>query len=136
MADKFNKVTRSRIMAAIKSVNTSPELMLFRELKKRQINFQRHYKKVVGSPDVAIPSKKIAIFVDGDFWHGFRYPSWKGRLKSSFWRKKIERNRRRDRLHYHKMINMGWRVKRVWEHQLKNDFKGTINKVIFFLDQQ
>lgn len=135
MADKFSKAMRSKIMSAIRSANTSPELIVFKELKKMKIHFQRHYKKVIGSPDIACPSRKIAIFIEGDFWHGFRYPAWKRRLKASFWRKKIERNRKRDRLYHVKLRRMGWKVLRIWEHQLKNDFGGTIDKVIFFLDQ-
>ena len=136
MADKFNKETRSKIMAAIRSINTSPERTVFRDLRKRGTYFQRHYKRVLGTPDIAIPSRKIAVFIDGDFWHGFRYPAWKGRLKNSFWRKKIERNRKRDKLYHGKLRKMGWKVLRVWEHQLKNDFGKTIDKINFFLDQQ
>ena len=136
MADKFNKETRSKIMAAIRSTNTSPERAVFTELRKQNVYFQRHYRKVLGTPDIAVPSRKLAVFIDGDFWHGFRYPAWKGRLKNSFWRKKIERNRKRDRLYHGKLRKMGWKVLRVWEHQLKNDFTETIDKIIFFLDQQ
>lgn len=136
MADKFDKATRSKIMSAIRSANTSPELKVFRELKRRGIYFQRHYKKVIGSLDLAIPSQKIAIFIEGDFWHGFRYPLWKSRLKSAFWKKKIERNRQRDKLYHRKMRQMGWKVMRIWEHQLKNDFEGTVKRIILLLDQQ
>lgn len=136
MADKFNKETRSRIMAAIRSTNTSPERLVFKELRKRGIYFQRHYKKALGTPDIAIPSRKIAVFIDGDFWHGFRYPIWKKRLKNRFWEKKIERNRERDKLYHGKLRKMGWRVLRVWEHQLKSDFGKIVNGICFFLDQQ
>lgn len=132
--DKFDKATRSRIMSSIRSEDTLPEKMVFRELRKRGIHFQRHHKKTLGSPDIALPSKKIAIFIDGDFWHGFRYPAWKKRLKSKFWRDKIERNRRRDKLYHQRLRNQGWKVKRIWEHQLKKDFPGTIKKIIFFMD--
>ena len=131
--DKFDKATRSRIMSAIRSKNTSPELRTFRELRKRKIYFQRHYKRALGSPDIAIPIRKRAIFIEGDFWHGFRYPLWKSRLRSDFWRKKIERNRERDALYHRKLRTSGWRVMRVWEHQLVNDFDNTINKIISFL---
>ncbi len=136
MADKFNKETRSKIMAAIRSINTSPERLVFSDLRKRGVYFQRHYKKALGTPDIAMPSRKVAVFIDGDFWHGFRYPAWKGRLKNSFWRRKIERNRNRDKLYHGKLRRMGWKVLRVWEHQLKNDFRETVDKIIFLLDQQ
>lgn len=131
--DKFDKETRSRIMSAIRSENTSPEKAVFKELCKRKIYFQRHYKLILGSPDLALPSSKKAVFIDGDFWHGYRYPSWKNRLRSNFWRKKIERNRARDKEYHQKLRKMGWEVLRVWEHQIKNDFDGTIMEVVDFL---
>ena len=67
-------------MSKIRSKNTKAELIVFRELRKRKIHFQKHYKKVVGSPDIAIPRKKIAIFIDGDFWHGRNFQRDKNRL--------------------------------------------------------
>ena len=131
--DKFDKETRSRIMSAIRSKNTSPEKIIFRELRKRKIYFQKHYNKVLGSPDIALPAARRAVFIDGDFWHGFRYPSWKKRLKSKFWRDKIERNRARDKECHRKLRRMGWKVLRVWEHQINIDFKNTVDKVVNFL---
>jgi len=131
--DKFDKATRSRIMSAIRSKNTSPELKTFRELRKQKIYFQRHYKRILGSPDIAIPSKKKAVFIDGDFWHGYRYPLWKKRLKNKFWTNKIERNRRRDKLYHGKLRRMGWRTMRVWEHQLDKSFDVTLTKIVSFL---
>lgn len=131
--DKFDKETRSRIMSAIRSKNTTPELRTFKELRKKGVYFQKHYKKVVGTPDIALPSKKRAVFIDGDFWHGFRYPLWKSRLNSEFWRNKIERNRKRDQVYHRKLRNMGWQVMRVWEHQLDKTFDKTIDKIVRFL---
>ena len=132
--DKFDKTTRSRIMSAIRSKNTSPEIKTFRELNKRKIYFQRHYKRILGSPDIAIPSKRKAVFIDGDFWHGFRYPLWKKRLSSKFWTNKIERNRGRDKTYHQKLRRMGWQVMRVWEHQLDKDFEKATNRIIEFLE--
>jgi DNA mismatch endonuclease (patch repair protein) len=119
MPDKFSKEVRSAIMSRIRSKNTGIEMLVFRELRRRGIRFQKHYRRVVGTPDVAVPKRKIAVFVDGDFWHGFRYPAWKRKLSSKFWTAKIERNRRRDRRNFAKLRREGWRVMRVWEHQLK-----------------
>ena len=130
---KIDKSTRSRIMSAIKSKNTSPELKIFQELRKRKIRFLRHYAKLLGSPDIAIPKQKKVLFIDGDFWHGFRYPLWERRLKNEFWHKKIERNRKRDKICHRRLRYMGWQVMRVWEHQINNDFEKTINKISLFL---
>lgn len=126
MADRFPKKVRSKIMSKIRSEGTSIEKMVFRELRKRNIYFQKHYKNALGTPDIALPSKKVAIFIDGDFWHGFRYPLWKKRLNSKFWTDKIERNRARDKRYHAKLRRDGWKVKRIWEHQLQNDFDGAI----------
>ena len=129
MADKFTKEKRSRIMAAIRPKNTKQEILVFKELRKRKIYFQRHYSKITGTPDIALPSKKIAVFIDGDFWHGYRFPLWQKRLRSKFWVKKIERNRSRDRKTFAKLRFKGWRVLRVWEHELKTDFLATFEKI-------
>ena len=131
--DNVDKATRSRIMSAIKSKNTFPERKVFLELKRRKIYFQKHYKRIVGSPDIAVPSKKKAIFIDGDFWHGFRYPLWKKRLKSKFRRNKIEQNRKRDKTCHRKLRYAGWGVMRVWEHQLNKTPDKTIDKIAVFL---
>jgi len=135
MADKFSKDVRSHIMAAIRQKNTKPELKVFKELRKRRVYFQKHYKKVVGTPDIALPRKKIAIFIDGDFWHGFRYPLWKSRLPSKFWKNKIERNRLRDKETFSILRTKGWKTLRVWEHQVNNDFDKTMQKITNLLKQ-
>ena len=93
------------------------------------IYFQKHHKRTLGSPDICIPSKKIAIFIDGDFWHGYRYKTWKDRLGSDFWRQKIERNMARDKRTFRKLRKEGWTVMRVWEHALQKDTKKTISNI-------
>jgi DNA mismatch endonuclease (patch repair protein) len=120
-------------MSAIRSKNTSPELKVFRELRKQKIHFKRHYKKALGTPDIAVPSQKKAIFIDGDFWHGFRYPIWKKRLNTDFWRNKIERNRERDMVYHRRLRRMGWKVIRVWEHQLDKNFNRALDRIVLFL---
>lgn len=133
MTDKFPKEVRSRIMASIKQKNTKIEIIVFRELRRKGIYFQKHYKKVPGTPDIALPRKKIAIFIDGDFWHGYRYPAWKKRLTSGYWTKKIERNRERDRKTFSYLRRKGWKVLRVWEHELSKNFENAISKIVAFL---
>lgn len=133
MVDICSKEARSRIMAAIRSKNTRPEIMIFKELRKRGVHFQRHYKRVAGVPDVAIPSLKKAVFINGDFWHGYRFPQWKHKLNGKYWIKKIERNRNRDKQHHQKLRREGWKVMLVWEHQLEKNSKKTISKIINFL---
>ncbi|MFA4954463.1 MAG: very short patch repair endonuclease [Patescibacteria group bacterium] len=130
MTDRITTEQRSALMSKIKGKNTGLELSIFRELRRRNVYFKRHYSKVPGSPDLALPTKKIAIFIDGDFWHGFRYPAWRHNLSTDFWREKIERNRRRDKRNFRKLKRMGWRVLRVWEHQILKDFNGSVLRIV------
>lgn len=136
MADIFSKEKRNEVMSKIRSKNTSIETLVFRELRKRGIYFQKHYKGALGTPDIALPRKKVAIFIDGDFWHGYRYPAWKGRL-GTFWHNKIERNRRRDKKYHAILRRKGWHVVRIWEHQLKASTRDrTIQKLIGLLSRR
>jgi len=129
MADCFTKEKRSEIMSNIRSKNTKAELLVFRELRRRGIYFQKHYKKVKGIPDIALPRKKRAVFIDGDFWHGYRYNKGKSRLPKKYWRAKIEGNMDRDRKDRAKLKREGWRVLRVWEHEIEKNFDETISKI-------
>lgn len=128
--DTVDRATRSRIMASVKGKNTGIELTVFRELAKRGLKFRRHYKPVAGTPDIAFPKLKVAIFIDGDFWHGYRYPVWRRKIKSRFWRDKIETNRTRDRKNFAKLRRDGWKVMRIWEHELKRDPTRVISKLM------
>ena len=80
-----------------------------------------------------MPRRKIAVFIDGDFWHGYRYPQWSQKLPSAFWREKIERNRARDRRNFAKLRRHGWRVLRVWEHKLMKSPDQTLRQIKKFI---
>lgn len=119
-------------MAKIRSKNTKVERLVFRELRKGKIYFYKHYE-TVGSPDVSLPKKKKAVFIDGDFWHGYRFSELKKRLPKRYWLSKIERNIQRDRENRAKLKRLGWKVLRVWEHEIKKDPNKAVEKIIFFL---
>lgn len=70
MADIFSSEKRREVMSRIRGKNTKAELIVFRYLRKEGVYFQKHYKRAPGSPDIALPRKKRAVFIDGDFWHG------------------------------------------------------------------
>jgi DNA mismatch endonuclease (patch repair protein) len=122
-------------MASIKQKNTTPELTVFRALRKKKIYFNKHNRNVTGTPDVSVPKKKIAVFIDGDFWHGYRFGQWRSRLNSDFWVSKIERNMARDKRTFRKLRRSGWKVLRVWEHQLIKQPETTLEKITTFLRQ-
>ncbi|MDD4902326.1 MAG: very short patch repair endonuclease [Patescibacteria group bacterium] len=134
MADVFSKEKRSEIMSKIRSKNTKAEVLVFRELRRRGIYFQKHYKRAPGSPDIALPRKKVAIFIDGDFWHGYRFNKENSRLPKKYWRAKIEGNIKRDRKNRLLLQKAGWRVARIWEHKIEKDFEETLLKLINFLN--
>lgn len=133
MADIFSKEKRSEIMSKIKGKNTKVEVLVFRELRKRGIYFQKHYGEAPGNPDIALPRKKIAVFIDGDFWHGYNYNKTKKRLPKAYWRAKIEANIARDTKNRRKLRKMGWKVLRVWEHDLAKKQIVFIDKICTFL---
>src|SRR5260370_39098780 len=131
--DTVSPVVRSRMMAAVKSKNTSLEKIVFSALRKRGVRFRRHYKQLPGTPDVAFPQARKAIFIDGDFWHGYRYPAWKSKISSKFCPQKIEANRLRDRRNFRKLRRLGWKVMRIWEHNIKKSPAATFQKVYRFI---
>ena len=81
-----------------------------------------------GTPDVVFPRQRVAVFVDGDFWHGYRLPAWEQGLKP-YWREKIRRNRRRDRRNVARLRKLGWTVIRVWEHDVQRDLAGVAARI-------
>lgn len=121
MADIFSAKKRSEIMSRIGSKNTAAELIVFAFLRKNRIYFQKHYKRAPGKPDIALPRKKIAIFIDGDFWHGRTLEEIKQKRTNpdDFWIKKITQNVERDREQERLLLNLGWKILRVWETDLK-----------------
>ncbi len=111
--------TRSAVMSRIRGKNTGPERTIFRELRRRQIYFSSHAKDLPGRPDVVFRRIRLAVFIDGDFWHGWRFPLWRHML-SPKWQDKIAATRERDKRNFRKLRGLGWRVVRLWEHQVEN----------------
>jgi DNA mismatch endonuclease (patch repair protein) len=133
MADVFSKKKRSEIMARIRAKNTGIEKVVFSHLRKRGVYFRMHYDRVRGRPDVALPSKKIAVFIDGDFWHGYRFNTWRNRIPKEYWREKIAANISRDRRNRAALRRRGWRVLRVWGHDLSQHRELSLKKITLFL---
>ena len=128
--DKFTKKKRSDIMSKIRSRDTKVEKIVFRELSRRGVYFQKYYKKAIGSPDIALPSKKRTIFIDGDFWHGYQFSKLKKRLPKKYWLAKITGNIKRDKLNRDKLKKDGWKVLRIWEHEVKLRPERAVEKII------
>ncbi len=115
--------TRSKIMKRIKNKNTKPELILRKALWKNKIRYRVNYNKLPGSPDIVLVNYRIAIFIDGDFWHGYNWSIKKAKIKSNkeYWIKKIERNMARDQRNNILLSQNGWTVIRFWDRQVMNE---------------
>jgi len=119
MADVFSKSKRSEVMAQIRSRgNQATELALAKLFRRHKITGWRRNQKVFGKPDFIFPKHKLAVFVDGCFWHGCPKHGTQPKGNAAFWRKKISRNQIRDRLVTRTLRKAGWRVLRIWEHEL------------------
>jgi len=93
------------------------------------------YPKMYGNPDFIIKKRKIAIFCDGDFWHGYRYHEKKKPAKK-FWRDKIENNMRRDRRTSRRLRSQGWSVLRLWEHDIERSPEKCRRKILRGLESR
>lgn len=113
---------RSRIMRAIKSRDTKPEMLTRRTVHGMGYRYRLHRKDLPGKPDLVFPSRRKAIFVHGCFWHGHDCPHGSRTPKSNrdYWVAKISRNRERDAQSEAALKQDGWRVLTVWECQMKD----------------
>ncbi|UNC91288.1 very short patch repair endonuclease [Candidatus Contubernalis alkaliaceticus] len=129
---------RSNIMKKIRGINTGPEVMLRKGLWEKGIRYRKNYNKLPGKPDILITKNKIAIFVDGEFWHGHNWEEKKCRIKSNrdYWIKKIERNIERDKENTKKLEELGFVVIRFWEKEVKNDLQSCVQKIIDLTENQ
>ena len=137
MADTFSKKKRSEIMSRIRGKNTKLESDFLKKLSAvshaKGYRYRKHYLKLPGKPDIAFPGRKIAVFIDGCFWHGckkhFRVPA----SNVSYWTAKIKRNKERDREVDKASIKAGWTVVRIWEHEIKKSPVASVNKIVHAL---
>jgi len=122
MSDVFTKEKRSEVMSRIKGKgNKDTELAMIQVLRKHHISGWRRNQTLLGKPDFVFPKQKIALFVDGCFWHGCPKPKHSNMPKNNqaFWAKKLQANKARDKFVNRELRKMGWKVVRVWEHELK-----------------
>ena len=129
MTDVFSKEKRSEVMSKIRGKgNKDTELRFLRILKNNHISGWRRNQEVFGKPDVIFRQEKIAIFLDGCFWHSCPIHSTKPKNNMEFWEKKLTANRNRDKLVNRELKKRGWTVIRIWEHDC-NDEKKILKRV-------
>jgi DNA mismatch endonuclease, patch repair protein len=122
----FSGLTRSELMSRIRSHgNTKTEIALIHIFRRSKITGWRRNQKVFGKPDFVFPKLKLAVFVDGCFWHGCPKHGTQPKGNRAFWKNKFARNIARDILVTKTLRRSGWRVLRIWEHELarKNEIR-------------
>jgi len=132
----YTSIDRSKRMANIKGKNTKAEVLLRKALWANGTRFRIHVKNMPGKPDIVIRKYRLAIFVDGSFWHGFQWKVKKTKLKTNtqFWIPKIERNMQRDRHNQKQLEEAGYTVMRFWDHDIKTDLKRCLNQVFLYIE--
>jgi DNA mismatch endonuclease (patch repair protein) len=133
MPDIMSPEKRSALMSRIKGQGTKPELAVARELARLGLRPRQHVAGMPGRPDFVFIRARIAVFIDGDFWHGWRFPLWQHKL-TPFWREKIAGNRARDQRNMRRLRRAGWTVVRIWEHQLERDMTACIGRITSAVD--
>ncbi len=129
MPDSLTTDQRRLAMQRVKTKDGPLEVAVRSELWKRGYRFRKHVRGLPGSPDVVFTKRKVAVFIDGDFWHGYDFEKWQEKLKP-FWRDKIETNIARDERNFRALEEKGWTVIRLWGHQIKKDLEGCIERIV------
>jgi DNA mismatch endonuclease (patch repair protein) len=130
MVDVFTPEKRSEVMSMIRSKGTKLEEKGFALLRLAGLNFRKHPKGIYGRPDAGNKSKKIAVFFDSDFWHGYQYKKKLiKRLPAGYWPEKIARNIQRDKIVTKRLLTEGWLVLRFWEHEITRNPEKCVKRI-------
>lgn len=130
MANK-TKEQISYNMRQVKNKDSKIEILLRKELWKRGLRYRKNVNSIFGKPDIVFIGKKIAVFVDSEFWHGYNWEEKKSEIKSNreFWIKKIERNIERDKEVNKHLKDKGWTVLRFWGKEIKQDVSACADQI-------
>lgn len=129
---------RSRIMSRIRGKDTKIEVKLRLALWHMGIRYRKNYKKLPGSPDIALTKYRIAVFCDSDFFHGYNWDARKCKIKSNrdYWIHKIEENIQRDREYDNLLAEKGWIVLHFWEHRINKDLHSCIEEILSYIPKK
>lgn len=125
------KMSRSENMARVKAKNTSFEMLLRRELWARGLRYRANDKTVFGKPDIVFKRKKIAVFIDSEFWHGKDFLENKNipKANNEFWVNKLKRNIERDKEVNEFLTQDGWKIIRIWSKDLKKNLSMYVDRI-------
>ena len=128
--DNLTKEQRRKNMQNIRSAGTRPEKKVEKELKSRKIYFAKNVKNIVGKPDFVFRRKKVAVFIDSDFWHGHLKRFIMPKTNRKYWHDKIKGNKQRDTKVNKQLRKDGWKVIRLWEYDVKRNINKCLNKIL------
>ena len=132
--DRISKEMRSKIMASIRSCDTQPEMLLRSLLHREGFRFRVHKKSLPGRPDVLLPKYGAVIFVNGCFWHNHHCKFGKiPETRRQFWKKKLEKNKQRDKENAKALTKLGYRVAVIWECALRGNTDHVIQQLVFWI---
>ncbi|MCC7573435.1 MAG: very short patch repair endonuclease [Candidatus Methanofastidiosum sp.] len=135
MTDNLTEEQRKKNMQNIRSKNTKPEKIIMKELKRRKIYFAKHVDKITGKPDIVFRRKKVAVFIDSDFWHGHPERFIMPKTNTKYWKNKIDRNIKRDKEVTKILTEKNWKVIRLWEYDIKHSLDICMNKILKAIDK-
>ena len=118
MTDNLDRIKRSKIMSSIRGKNTRPELLIRKIIWSSGKRYRIHDKTVYGRPDISNKKRKIAVFIDGCFWHGCKQCYKEPTTNVSYWREKIIKNQKRRMIVKSHLQMDGWLVLEFWEHEI------------------
>jgi len=129
--DVFSKKKRSEIMSKIRSKDTKIEIAFRKALWEKGFIYRKNSTKYFGKPDLVLRKYKIVIFIDSCFWHNCPKHGYLPKSNLGYWRKKLERNKERDKEVNKYYKRSGWKIYRIWEHEFKKkDAENIVNKLI------
>lgn len=128
MTDVMTPVQRSRCMSRIKGRNTTPEVLLRKSLWAIGLRYRLH-AKLPGKPDIVFTKIKVAVFIDGCFWHCCPIHGVKPKSNANFWKTKLKGNVMRDRKTERELQQQGWHVLRFWEHQIEDELEKAVSEI-------
>jgi len=136
VTDNLTREQRSKVMASIRGKNTKPELIIRKILWSGGFRYRIHDKSVYGTPDISNKRRKLAVFIDGCFWHGCKKCYKEPATNTVFWREKIRNNKKRRMKVRRELKKQGWVVQEFWEHQINSKPEKIANIITGFLNRK
>ena len=129
MADTVSKKKRSEIMSAVKSKDTKMEIAFRKAIWRKGFRYSKNSSKYFGKPDIVLKKYKTAIFLDSCFWHGCKKHCRIPIVRKRYWTGKIKRNKQRDKEVNHYYEKIGWKIVRVWEHEMFKNLDKSLKRI-------